>query len=234
MFTNQWTWPNHWQYPGGWWILKPKQFRQTKKWHKSKEISPLCKGEAGAALGFLLESILYLSRVMFLRINETNRHKCRHRKKRSHLSLSSLMSSLKLKRRWFSKSRTTGPLPPCSLTGLLSRYYSCNEDEEALLCIRELDSPDYHPKIIQQAILLALDGKDAQRVASLKLFLLLQNKKVMTAAHFQDGYIHPLLFLSPLPAYSGKGSFWYCKISQTSSLISRLLQSTSEPLSRLV
>ncbi|XP_058067707.1 eukaryotic translation initiation factor-like [Magnolia sinica] len=73
---------------------------------------------------------------------------------------------------------------------LLEEYFSVLILEEALQCVEELKSPDYHSELVKEAISLALE-KSPPLVSSVsKLLEFLFTKKVLTARDIGTGCLH--------------------------------------------
>lgn len=71
---------------------------------------------------------------------------------------------------------------------LLQEYLDTRDKEEALSCMRELGSEDYYPKVITQAVQLALDKKEDEREALFHLLRHFFKHSLMSSAQFEKGF----------------------------------------------
>ncbi|MQM14538.1 hypothetical protein Taro_047468 [Colocasia esculenta] len=78
---------------------------------------------------------------------------------------------------------------------LLEEYFSIGLLDEALQCVEELKSPDYHPEVVKEAIYHALDRSPPCVESVVKLLEYLLSKKVLTVSDIGTGC---LLFASML------------------------------------
>lgn len=72
-------------------------------------------------------------------------------------------------------------------TSLLEEYFSVRMLDEALQCVEELKSPDYHPEFVKEAIALALEKIPPCLEPVAKLLEYLCAKKVLTSADIETG-----------------------------------------------
>lgn len=72
-------------------------------------------------------------------------------------------------------------------TSLLEEYFSVRMLDEALQCVEELKSPDYHPEFVKEAISLALEKSAPCLEPVAKLLEYLYAKKVLTSADIETG-----------------------------------------------
>lgn len=71
---------------------------------------------------------------------------------------------------------------------LLEEYFSVRILDEALQCVEELKSPDYHPEFVKESISLALEKVPPCVEPVVKLFEYLLAKKVLTARDIETGF----------------------------------------------
>ncbi|KAK1403623.1 Eukaryotic translation initiation factor [Heracleum sosnowskyi] len=72
-------------------------------------------------------------------------------------------------------------------TSLLEEYFSVRMLDEALQCVEELKSPDYHPEFVKEAISLALEKSPPCLEPVAKLLEYLYVKKVLISADIETG-----------------------------------------------
>ncbi|KAK1399907.1 eukaryotic translation initiation factor-like [Heracleum sosnowskyi] len=72
-------------------------------------------------------------------------------------------------------------------TSLLEEYFSVRMLDEALQCVKELNSPDYHAEFVKEAIALALEKSPPCLEPVAKLLEYLYAKKVLTSADIKIG-----------------------------------------------
>ncbi|CAA6670256.1 unnamed protein product [Spirodela intermedia] len=70
---------------------------------------------------------------------------------------------------------------------LLEEYFSVGLLDEALQCVEELASPEFHPELVKEAIYLALDRTPPAVEAVAKLLAHLAGKKVLAAGDIAGG-----------------------------------------------
>jgi translation initiation factor 4G len=70
---------------------------------------------------------------------------------------------------------------------ILEEFLSSGDAEEAAVCVRELNCPDFHPDIIQWMILELMEKKDRDRERVGTLFKSVIEKGVMTSEQFAKG-----------------------------------------------
>lgn len=71
---------------------------------------------------------------------------------------------------------------------LLEEYFSVRILDEALQCVEELKSPDYHPEVVKESISLALEKVPPCVEPVVKLLEYLLAKKVLTATDIETGF----------------------------------------------
>ncbi|KAI8023268.1 Eukaryotic translation initiation factor isoform 4G-1 [Camellia lanceoleosa] len=72
---------------------------------------------------------------------------------------------------------------------LLEEYFSIQMLDEALQCVEELNSPAYHPEVVKEAILLALEKSPPCVEPVVKLLEYLFAKKILTARDIGTGCV---------------------------------------------
>ncbi|CAA7407309.1 unnamed protein product [Spirodela intermedia] len=72
---------------------------------------------------------------------------------------------------------------------LLEEYFSVGLLDEALQCVEELASPEFHPELVKEAIYLALDRTPPAVEAVAKLLAHLAGKKVLAAGDIAGGFV---------------------------------------------
>ncbi|KAL8149629.1 eukaryotic translation initiation factor-like [Apium graveolens] len=72
-------------------------------------------------------------------------------------------------------------------TSLLEEYFSVRMLDEALQCVKELNSPDYHAEFVKEAVALALEKNPPCLEPVAKLLEYLYAKKVLTTADIKIG-----------------------------------------------
>ncbi|KAL1819734.1 hypothetical protein ACET3Z_014603 [Daucus carota] len=72
-------------------------------------------------------------------------------------------------------------------TSLLEEYFSVRMLDEALHCVEELKSPDYHPEFVKEAIALGLEKSPPCLGPVAKLLEYLYAKRVLTSADIETG-----------------------------------------------
>ena len=70
---------------------------------------------------------------------------------------------------------------------LLKEFLGSGDLEEAVLCVKELESIEYHPEVINRGVMLALEKKDEDRQRMLTLFSHFQKVGIITPEQFQKG-----------------------------------------------
>lgn len=80
-----------------------------------------------------------------------------------------------------------------SKTGmLLEEYFGSGDLDEALQCIKELKSVEYHFRILERAINLAIEKKEKEREDTIKLLDFLHSSRVFSVQDYEKGYGHSL------------------------------------------
>lgn len=70
---------------------------------------------------------------------------------------------------------------------LLKEYFSVGDLNEAKLCVEELQNKDFHPQLVQMAVLMLLEAHERQRDLVGKLLEFLWSKKVMSTSEITSG-----------------------------------------------
>lgn len=93
---------------------------------------------------------------------------------------------------------------------LLKEYLSVGDLNEAKLCVEELQSRDFHPQLVQMAVLMLLEAQERQRDLVGKLLEFLWSKKVLSTKDVTSGIamvaeqLEDLVYDVPLaPKYLG-------------------------------
>ena len=55
------------------------------------------------------------------------------------------------------------------IKALLEEFWTINDEDEAVECVKDMKTDDYHPEVINQMIIISLEKKEAQRDMSVKL-----------------------------------------------------------------
>jgi len=76
-----------------------------------------------------------------------------------------------------------------SKTGLLlEEYLASGDQEEAMACVQELNSPQYSPEVVFKVIMLAIEKKEREREDMAKLLAFLHSRNVITADNLVQGF----------------------------------------------
>lgn len=78
---------------------------------------------------------------------------------------------------------------------LLKEYLSVVDLKEAMLCVEELQSPDFHPQVVERAILMGLQGQERDRELIRNLLEYLYSRRVVSGRDVGAGI---MLVVEPL------------------------------------
>ena len=70
---------------------------------------------------------------------------------------------------------------------LLDEYWSAQDVEEAVLCVRELSTPHFHPQLVCQVLTSVLERKDRHRELAVMMLHRLWSEGLVTESQLQTG-----------------------------------------------
>ena len=69
----------------------------------------------------------------------------------------------------------------------MQEYLTSLELEEALLCLKDLNAPDFHGEVVNRAVSLVFDKKERDREEVMKLLVYLKKEGQLTTDDFEKG-----------------------------------------------
>lgn len=89
------------------------------------------------------------------------------------------------------KQITATALPPAALQktmeSLFEEFFSLGDCDEALLCVQDLSSPEFHPHLVQTGVTMAWESTDRGRELLIKLLEFLWSKRVVSQGDLRVG-----------------------------------------------
>lgn len=112
-----------------------------------------------------------------------------------------------------------------SKTGLLlEEYLASGDQEEAMMCIQELNSPHYIPEVIYKTIMLAIEKKERERDDLSKLLSFLHSRNVTNSDNLTQGLTKALEIIEDIDIDIPSASKYL------SSLIGKTMTYNNDPL----
>jgi len=71
----------------------------------------------------------------------------------------------------------------------IEEFFSVQDLKEAILCIKELESPSLHYVFVEEVIVIATEKKPENRIAAGKLFCQMMKEKVLKHSEFEQGFV---------------------------------------------